>query len=320
MSKPRCKAKNPSNCRFHGTGSFANKIDNLNTFLDNKNIIKVSDKEISDFINSPKTINNDFIKAEDHIRQLFPTGANFEHNGEQLIVEGTYKPQTSGGEPKTDIYVQARNEAGDLREIKISYKKTNAEFLENKANSDRAKMVLGEQYKETISNIASDLKVGERTLYNGNKNSYVLGYRLDIMNGAATGYAPVELPQDQLVDVYSGHNLPEAKRHAKIDGRTVQNSGVADYIIVGDNFKTTQEVVNNMQPIKEYVKQHPKVYVALKAVNYFPDTDKWDGNRPLALHVDWNKNSDGVMEGRINEKIVYETTCNPIVDNLRKIL
>ena len=38
------------------------------------------------------------------------------------------------GEPKTDIYVEAESEYGEIVEIKITYKKENADFIENKTD------------------------------------------------------------------------------------------------------------------------------------------------------------------------------------------
>lgn len=265
-------------------------------------------------------INSDFVDAEDRIRKIFFKGARFFFGGEELTCLGAFKPQTSSGEPKTDIYIKAVNSLGEIREIKLSYKKANAEFLENKASKLRAETILGKKCETLLILKARELNIADRALYNETNDSYVVGYRLDIMSGPAKGYAAVELTFEQIVDVYSGHNLPEDKRHAKVDGEIIVNSGVAEFIIVGEGFSTAQEVVDRMQPITEYVKEHPNVYIAFKAVNYFAARDKWDGNRPLALRVIWKKNSEGTPEGKVDLSKVYATTCNPAVEALKNLL
>lgn len=47
------------------------------------------------------------------------------------------------------IYVCAQSE-GTTKEFKISYKKKNADFLENKMKSDRAEQIFGANWKEII--------------------------------------------------------------------------------------------------------------------------------------------------------------------------
>lgn len=43
-----------------------------------------------------------------------------------------------------------------------------------------------------------------------------------------------------------------------------------------------------MIPIKDYVKMHPDIYFACKALNYRTFAEKWDGNRPLSVQVNWS--------------------------------
>jgi len=280
------------------------------------------EKHNAGIMGNKNTIKKDFVKDEEHIRMLFKPGETFTYQGEELTSAGAYKPsiQSGGGEPKTDIYIEAVNNKGAIVEIKISYKKNNAEFLENKMSPQRAESVFGETYKQQIQQIAEQLNISEREFHNEQNQSYVLGYRLDIMSTPAKGYAPTTLTEEQTVDLYAGTSLPESKRNAIVNGKQVENSGVPNYIIIGDRLETAQDVINKMTPIGQYVKTNPEVHVAFKAVNYFAAKDKWDGNRPLAIHVNWNKNPNGEIIGTVADKTAYETTCNPVAENLRNLL
>ena len=56
----------------------------------------------------------------------------FQNKKYKVILSG--KPTCHKGEPKTDIYILAESEY-DKVEIKISYKKENADFIENKMSN-----------------------------------------------------------------------------------------------------------------------------------------------------------------------------------------
>ena len=58
-------------------------------------------------------------------------GTEFEFEDRKYVVELSGKPTCHKGEPKTDIYVLAKSSL-DEKEIKISQKKENADFIENK--------------------------------------------------------------------------------------------------------------------------------------------------------------------------------------------
>ena len=97
------------------------------------------------------------------------------------------------------------------------------------------------------------------------------------------------LTEQQVIDVYSGSNLSEDKRNAYIDGKMIENSGVANYILMEEDISSAQDIINKMIPIKEYVKMHPDIYFACKALNYRSFAEKWDGNRPLSVQVKWSE-------------------------------
>ena len=73
----------------------------------------------------------DFGDAERRIKGLMSEGTVFKFQGRQYKIIMSDKPTCSKGEPKTDIYILAENDKSETIEIKISYKKENADFIEN---------------------------------------------------------------------------------------------------------------------------------------------------------------------------------------------
>ena len=65
---------------------------------------------------------------------------------------------------------------------------------------------------------------------------------------------------------------------------------------------TAQEAINMLISVEEYVEKHPKIYFACKALNYRTRENKYDGNRPLAVYVDWD-----VQNGKMVSRLVYDT-------------
>ena len=91
----------------------------------------------------------DFGAAERRMLSYFKRGVELFYNGSRYVVEEADKPTCSFGEPKTDIYVLLFNGRQE-QELKISYKKENADFLENKTNSQRAEQLFGPEWREII--------------------------------------------------------------------------------------------------------------------------------------------------------------------------
>ncbi|WP_370751339.1 hypothetical protein [Eubacterium sp.] len=98
----------------------------------------------------------------------------------------------------------------------------------------------------------------------------------------------MKLTENQVIDVYAGSNLAEDKRDAMVNGKVIKNSGVANYLLMDENINSVQDIIDKMIPIKDYVKMHPDIYFACKALNYRSFAKKWDGNRPLSVQVNWS--------------------------------
>ena len=251
----------------------------------------------------------DCFDAERFVRELFPVGTTFVYDERLFTVEISGKPTCPKGEPKTDVYIKASDNLGETKEFKISYKKSNAEFLENKINKERAKEILGDNWSEIISQATSEIedifysrptvykKAGKRT----EEGSITLGWKYEFLNKKSGDLsAEVNLTEEQIIDVYSGTHLDVTKRHAFIGNTVIADSGVANYFLMDDigNFSTAQNVIDSIVSIDEYVKKEkPRIYFACKALNYRQKKANekkkpYDGNRPLSVYIEWSKKND----------------------------
>lgn len=251
----------------------------------------------------------DFGNAERRILALMAEGTEF------IFQEKTYKVLLSGkptchkGEPKTDIYILAESSSDEV-EIKISYKKENADFIENKMSAERAEQLFGVDWANIIvqSTTAISDRFEERMLIYKNKfkrtekGAITLGWKFELLNknsGDLSG--KMLLTEEQVIDVYAGSNLSDDKRNAMVAGKVIENSGVANYILMDENVHSAQDVIDKMIPIKEYVSMHPDIYFACKALNYRTFAEKWDGDRPLSVQVYWN-----AEENKLVPELVYD--------------
>ena len=46
-------------------------------------------------------------------------------------------------------------------------------------------------------------------------------------------------------------------------GQVIENSGIANYILMDEDVHSAQDVIDKMIPITEYVKLHPNIYFCL---------------------------------------------------------
>lgn len=241
-----------------------------------------------------------FGDTERHIKFLFAKDSNFKINNEIYRVILSGKPTCSNGEPKTDIYVLVENtNTSQEYELKISVKKTNADFLENKISAERAESILGENWSEIIKRSTLQLEdsFNNRPLIYKNKHgrtnagSITLGWRFEFVNknnGELSN--KILLTHQQILDVYSGNTLPPSKKNSFVNDLQIPNSGIANLILVGDidDFNDIDSVLQNLITIDDYAKLHPNIYFACKALNYRTFEHKFEGNRPLSVFVDWN--------------------------------
>lgn len=251
----------------------------------------------------------DFGDAERRILAFMTEGTEFVFQDKKYRVIFSGKPTCHKGEPKTDIYILAESEH-DKTEIKISYKKENADFIENKMSAERAEQLFGTDWEGIIEQSTTAIRdrFEERMLIYKNKyrrtekGAITLGWKFELLNknsGDLSG--KMLLTEEQVIDVYAGSNLSEDKRNAMVCGQVIENSGIANYILMDEDVHSAQDVIDKMIPITEYVKLHPDIYFACKALNYRTFAEKWDGDRPLSVQVFWD-----AEENKLVPKLVYD--------------
>ncbi len=260
------------------------------------------------------------------------------NTGEEEYITIVDKPTIKKGEPKTDIYILAKKLDNAMNEYKISVKKNNADFLENKTNALRAKEILGDNWEEIISNATKKLKdkFQNKTLVyfdkegRVDKGSITLGWKFEFVNKKNGRLSDkIDLTKDQIIDIYSGTNLPESKKDAFVDGKIIKNSGVANYIYIGnkEKIKNSQNIIDNIIPISEFIDEtdNMDLYFACKALNYRSLNQKngkngtYDGNRPLAVFVKWKAEDDKLIgELVFDEPLKHKG--NEVYEDLKKAL
>lgn len=273
----------------------------------------------------------DFSDTERRLIQLLEVGSKFHFEGvEYTVSTPSCKPTVAKGECKTDVYVQTTGANGE-KVFKISVKQKNADFLENKISHDRAVEIFGTNADKIIMNATQSIKdkfLNTPIVFFSKKGrtdakSITLGWKFEFVNkdGGALS-ASMGLNRQQTIDVYSGTTLPKDKKNAIVNGKMVENSGVADYILIIDkkNDITIEDFENNLQTIEHFVDTElPTIYFACKALNYRAEKDKWDGNRPLSVYVDWQ-----VKEGKLSAALKFDSPLiikgNEVGNKLRRAL
>lgn len=270
-----------------------------------------------------------FSETESKITQLFSKGTIFTYNAQKYEVLLAGKPSPAKGECKTDTYVLAKNAMGVSEEFKISIKQKNADFLENKINLERAQSIFGSDAQTIIGQSIDQIKDAFLNDYlvlfekykRTEAKTIKIGWKFELMNkmsGEKSG--EILLTPEQILDVYAGANLSADKRNSSVNGELIDNSGVANYMLVVDRNEsyTLDKMMDLLMPMEDYIKDK-KIYFACKAINYRASRDKWDGNRPLAVFVDWKYDN-----GKITANIVFDqplaTKANSVGEQIRILL
>jgi len=259
-----------------------------------------------------------FSASERKVIEVLSNAKSINFKDEQYRIEKIGKPRTPKGECKTDIYILLKGKKS--KEIKISFKQKNADFLENKMSSDRAKEIFGNDWKNILIKSLSTIKdefLKKDLIYRERKQRvekgcFTLGWKFELLNkksGELSGI--LELTNEQKLDVYAGGNLPDDKKNAIVDGERIDNSGIANYILTADidGLKTQKDVVDNLVELTKFINsENVDIYFACKALNYrslHKPEPKWDGDRPLAVYVNWK-----VQDGFLTYDLVFD---NPLI-------
>ena len=97
----------------------------------------------------------------------------------------------------------------------------------------------------------------------------------------------LNLTNTQKLEVSQGHF--KKNQTAKVNGKLIKNSGIKNYFLEykDNHLEDICSLFNNLIPIKDYAYNSQEIYFACKALNYRVN-QKWDGNRPLAVWINWN--------------------------------
>lgn len=250
----------------------------------------------------------DCLELERKIIEMFKNVGSVIWNNQERKILSVAKPivTSGGGECKTDVYIQLDNQ----EEIKISIKKTNADFLENKITAERAESLFGKDYKEFFqkSMIPIQDKFIKKQKYFPEKtgrieaNSYTLGWRIDIIDKLSGELCvPLQIPKETLLHIISGDNLPDLKKHCSVNGTVVKNSGIANYFLQTDNPSSAQEVLDNLIHIEDY---NSNVYLTFRAVNFRKNSGRCE-SRHLGVYVTWE---NGEPECHFDNPLGYTST------------
>ncbi|WP_243635793.1 hypothetical protein [Bacteroides sp. AF18-33] len=132
----------------------------------------------------------DFINTEHCVEKLFPVGTTFSFEGKKYQVALCGKPRPARGECKTDVYIKGIASDGEAREIKISVKQKNADFLENKMSFDRACEIFGKDASGIIKQCLLSIQdsfVADNLVYFEKKgktgaHTMKLGWKFELLN------------------------------------------------------------------------------------------------------------------------------------------
>jgi hypothetical protein len=272
----------------------------------------------------------DFSSIERILQSKFKEGKSFVLDKDTYTIIESGKPKPSSGECKSDLYILTKNNK-IKKEFKVSIKLSNHEFLENKTNSERAEEILGFDWSKIISESTLSIKdlfpKNELIIYSNKHNSYTLklGWKFEIFNDTtrALKVSP-NLSHQQKIEVLSGQNLPNNKKDALVNGVIIKNSGVADYILeVQDENHIfnldLDSIISMIVPISIFARNMSNMNFGFTALNYRSDKDKWDGDRPLAVWVDWKLKNDKLF-GQIKFDNPLTIKGNEIGNNIKVLL
>ena len=275
---------------------------------------------LSDFVNDEHIINDDpyqdktikDLKASDvekYIESRFKVGSQVFIDDKDYTVIETAKPSSGdGGEGKTDVYVALKDDNDNLKELKISIKKYNAGHWENKISTDRFNSIFKDHPEEAVKvldNISQVIKE-KRTAFDdigSKKKSVTLGFRLDAVQKPRVLSTDIKIHPDIQKEILSGANLSDGKRDSYVNGKKVEGSGVANYLLKlepDDSFEEGDDVIDKFIPIDDYVDSGEcPMYFSAAAVN-----DSWSNssgkykyeNRPLLAYYDLNVDDQGELQ------------------------
>ncbi len=262
---------------------------------------------------------------EQHVINAFNDCENLVWKGRSYNEVRAFKPTTSSGECRTDTYVSLMIAGVEVDAIKISIKKDDAEFMANKLTAQDAESLLGSEWSPILRNSINLIRnelLNKEVFYPKPKSDptdiyFTLGWKLEIANKPRTLSAPLALSKKETADkIFRGTGQPDYRKHALINGHTVLNSGIADYLLEGnrDSFIDAQSIINSLQDLSNYIPSD--IYLIFTANNYRIKANKADGPRTLAVCISWEVEGNKIRPRIIfDQPLVYkgETHMMPIL-------
>lgn len=238
----------------------------------------------------------------------------FEGKPHTIEMVGKPRPVSSRGECKTDVYLLLKSVDGTPREVKVSLKLPNADFIENKVKMERAKTLFGDNYQSILLDISHSVSEALDGIHQKShpaipEKSLRLGYRLDIVNkrSGRQSIPASMLSHQSLLDVLSGSKLPVDKRDSQVGGIAIPNSGVAEHILVSSpgDIHSAQDVFDQLVSLDDYLEAIDP-HIAFKAVNYRPG--KRTENRSLLVSYNYFIDNNGEISFSVDDNHLLEKT------------
>lgn len=247
----------------------------------------------------------DYRSLEEGIISLFEVGQKINWKDQEYLILNSDKPRSqSKGEPKTDVYLKLKNlTSNEEKEFKISCKlEGKNEFQENKIKASRAKQIWGDDWKEIIKKATTSIKDKfEKTqtyFPKGNSRTketfYTLGWKVEIASKERELSVELDLSEKDIRDkIYKGTTLDDTKKNCYVNGNIIENSGVAEYMLVTKLTKLKQitnpsDVLDLLILIDNY--KLDKHFIIFTGNNYRVLKEANDNNRPLGVQVLWTAN------------------------------
>ena len=247
-------------------------------------------------------------------------------------------------ETKTDFYILAEDlKNGTTKEFKISYKKNNFSFVENKIQPHRIKIIYGKNWshilQEQISqqntleeNIHWRKKKPEESLQNSflnfpvinfNLQKILLGSRYEIEQLDKTGNRlhAAKITQNITPQIFWGENCRDNMRDALVDGIITKGCGIPDFILIRnpEDIHNANDAFEHILDIQKYAQEHSEMKASFIAQYYRKSSAGWktEGwSRSFAVWIKWSV-VNGKIRGQpifdrpleITAKQVFETFC-----------
>ena len=158
----------------------------------------------------------------------------------------------------------------------------------------------------------------------------MLGWRYEIeqldVPGISRRTHSARIEQDITPQIFWGENCSDNRRDATVNGDSVENSGVPDYILIRDpdEIHSANDVFENIQDIREYAEQHNEMragfvsqyYLWNKNLDYWK-TEEWA--RIFSVWIKWDV-VDGNLVGKPVFDKPFERTARQVFENLCECL